>query len=696
MNANEQTCSTCGAQIVFEAGKQSLTCPYCGASNRIERPEDALETSFERIVPIAVSQQDLDKRAYIYMASGDFTPDDMIEASTIITRERFYVPAFGFEIDYEAHWTASFGYNRREPYTDYRSVTRGNRTYQEAYTAYRTVTDWRPANGVDAGIFSVAGYAGCRLKGVPNQPRLLVAEAVIDGDSTEFNPSFTTGFDVEGFSESEKNVFDSLQGEIGDEIGERVKSHAQGDSQRDWHWTIPRMNYETTTFAAPICHVVFQYKDAEYNVWVAGHDASSIRADELPVDQDKAKQANIGLWPGALGVLMVIGSAYFWGFAWESLILPGIALGYGFLRRSALIDYSKSIRSSLLTQMLASNQANIEMSEGEQARVARAFQRPERPFFAKIHKDKIVLPALAVVAVIGGIVPNYLSRPERYSITQKASREFAQQQREAEKRAAQEREFAQQRREAEERAAQEREFAQQQREAEERAAQERKSAESQATQDAAEVKTAEARGDESGKETGSSTTKFESPLRTNADDPKVVFELKSVEDDTDCFVETITAKAAAGGTLAVLEAKSISGEYASCSDRKSLQLIVEDMDFDTYNDIRIPGYVGDAGIYYVVWLFDAQKNTYRYSPDLSEIPNLTVDVKNKWITESANISDFDDNSRYKESYYRWVDGKLALFWEETTDRNKNEAVIRALKDGKMVVVETRRLGPNVK
>lgn len=434
------TCNSCGAEIVFEAGKQSLTCPFCGAVNQIERPEDALETTFERIVPISVTPQELENRVYAYMTSGDFTPDNMIEAATITLRERMYVPAFSFKVDYEATWTASFGFDRKEPYTAYRSVTRNNSTFQEAYTAYRTVTDWRPANGVEAGIFSVAGYAGTKLAGVLLAPADIVVHAVIEGSSTAYNPSFTTGFEVEGFSVPEKKVFESLKGEINSNIDQRVQNHAQGDKQRDWHWNA-RMSHATASYAVPICHVAFHYEDKEYNVWVGGHDVNTIRADELPVDKDKKKAANIGFVPGGLGLITTIGSAYYWNFAGSSLIATALALGYGFMRRKALIDYSKLIRSSLLTQMQASNQVITNLSDDEQAKVAKAFQRPERPFFAKTHQDKIVLPTLAAFAFLGAVVPNVVLNPEavaQRAIAQQAAEQAEHEKMNADVRAAQE------------------------------------------------------------------------------------------------------------------------------------------------------------------------------------------------------------------------------------------------------------------
>ena len=442
-----EACNSCGAEIVFEAGKQSLTCPFCGAINLVDRPENALETSFDRIVPINVTPHELDNRLYAYLAGGTFTPDDMIEASTITLRERYYVPAFAFKVDYEATWTATFGYDKKEAYTAYRNVTSNGHTRQEAYTAYKTVTDWRPANGVEAGIFDVAGYAGTQLDSSPLAPADLVVHAVINGSPTEYNPSFIKGYEVERFSVPEKKVFESLNDEINTNIDTRVKNHAQGDKQRDWHWN-SRMSHDTTTYAVPICHIAFQYGEKEYHVWVGGHDVETIRADELPVDQNKQKTANIGFMPGAVGLIAAICSAFFWGFIWFSLIAATAAIGYGFLRRKALIDYSKSIRNSLLIQMQASNRVS-NLSEDEQEKVAKAFQRPERPFFAKIHRDKIILPTLAAFAILGAVIPNAALNPsavreraierravmEQHNAVLQAAREEANQQAEAAKRA---------------------------------------------------------------------------------------------------------------------------------------------------------------------------------------------------------------------------------------------------------------------
>ena len=89
------------------------------------------------------------------MATGDYTPDELIEEATITKKERLYVPAYVYHGNYVANWTASFGYDRREEYTvhkkKYDSDTR--KTYTTPTTKTKTVTDWRPVSGTDTGIF---------------------------------------------------------------------------------------------------------------------------------------------------------------------------------------------------------------------------------------------------------------------------------------------------------------------------------------------------------------------------------------------------------------------------------------------------------------------------------------------------------------------------------------------------------------
>lgn len=402
-------CKNCGAEIQYEAGSQSLKCPYCNAVNTIQKAEDLLPADVEKIIPMSVSLDELEKRVYGYMASGNYTPDDMLESSTMTKRECFYVPAYMFDIEYQATWTASFGYDRKEPYTAYRNVTRNGHQVREAYTAYKTVTDWRPANGVDTGAFTVSTYAGKLLNESALSPAGLVPNAIDNGSVTDFNASFVKGIEVEGFSVTETNALASLKAEVNSNIDSSVKSHAQGDHQRDWNWNA-QMSHTEYTVIVPVCHAVFDYKGTEYHYWIDGIGSTEFVANKLPEDEQKKQQVNLGFIPAGVAIAWLAASSYFWAFTWAGLITAAILAGYAALRRKSIIDYSKKIRSALLTQMQASSINTKDLSNEERENLSRAFQRPDKPFFAKTHKDKILLPALSVVALLVISVPSVMTK----------------------------------------------------------------------------------------------------------------------------------------------------------------------------------------------------------------------------------------------------------------------------------------------
>lgn len=389
-------CNSCGAEIEYAAGSQSLKCQYCGATNEIQKAENKLPSVVDKIIPLTVSQEDLEKRVYGYMASGHLTPDDMLEASTFTKKECFYVPAFLFRVEYEATWTASFGYDRTEHYTVYESKSLGtdSRGHSRGYhqvpvTKTKTVTDWRPANGVDTGIVSVSTYAGKTLYDSALSPNDIVPFTIAKGSITSFNPSFMKGVQAENFVMPEASAYSSLKEEISSNIDHNVQSHGQGDRQQDWHWNA-KMSYSTNTLYVPICHAVFDYQGTEYHVWIDGIGESEIRADKLPKDKGRIKSIYLGFIPA--GVSAIIGILYP-----PSLVVAVFLVGYAATRSWQLIAYSKKIRDSLLTQIHASSSVMKETTGEERDKLARSFQRPEKPFFAKTHNDKIVLPLLSLL-----------------------------------------------------------------------------------------------------------------------------------------------------------------------------------------------------------------------------------------------------------------------------------------------------------
>jgi hypothetical protein len=412
-----EKCNKCGAKIEFSPNQQSLVCSYCGATNKIDRKEDIVDVDIDvdLVIPFSISKDDLEKKVYALMAEGDYAPDDMLDSAKFLKQEQIYVPVYYFKVKYEAQWSATFGYDREEHYTDYVSNYRDGRWKKEPVTKTKVVTDWRPINGTDSGIFDMFSYAGDLLNQSPLQPKSLVDHCFEVGKPTKFKKSFTEGIQIETFTVSESNAFDSEKDQLNNLIDIRVKNHAQGDHQRDWHWNATHSN-SASTILIPICHAVFDYEGEEYHVWTDGVDCSGIIADKFAEDQNRKKHVLFGFIPFTVALLSALIVS---GFKIETLSLITIiaALFYGLLRRYYILEYSKKIRSSLLTQMEVSATNTAKLSAEEKENMAKAFQRPDKSVLANISHDKYVIPTLTLFFLLGAILPGYLSSESTQSNT---------------------------------------------------------------------------------------------------------------------------------------------------------------------------------------------------------------------------------------------------------------------------------------
>lgn len=379
-------CAGCGAQLEYSATDSALKCPYCGKTTDIPRAKEDAPDAAEAVIPLIVDVTNLTDAVYRYLASGDMTPDYLLEHASITRKDRFYVPAFCFRGSFDAKWTASFGYDRIEHYTEYESRYENGRNVRVPVNKTRTVTDWRPVNGLDTGEFAVRAYAGVKLL-----DSSLHLTGLVEGGAAQAAPydvSYVSGFDVEGFQHTESDVFnDRGQVLVNDVIDISVQSHAQGDRQKDWHWTAD-LHRESVPTLVPICHAMYEFEGKEYNIWLSGFDASRIVADPLPVDNGRQRAARISFAP-LLAAIAGAGTAiFFLGSFWLIPLATVAAAGvYGMLRRKAIIGYSHKVRQTLLARRQSTNSANAAASTDA---------AKSRPWLANTANDKIVVPLIAL------------------------------------------------------------------------------------------------------------------------------------------------------------------------------------------------------------------------------------------------------------------------------------------------------------
>jgi LSD1 subclass zinc finger protein len=404
----KMTCQGCGSALEYSAGNQALKCPYCNNVTEIPKiEEEAAPRQASMIVPLSVEVSALTDAVYEHLATGDLTPDHLLEHATFTQKERFYVPAYDFDGEFVAHWTASFGYDREEHYTAIETRTENGRSYRVPVTKTKTVTDWRPVNGTDSGRFSVRSYAGKRLLEAGLDAASLV-ENMPSLENAPFDASYTTGVPVEEITSPSTDVYSSRAApRINRIIDQSVQKHAQGDHQKDWHWK-GTISKSATTLLVPICHAVYEFEGRQFNVWVSGSDTSRLVADPLPVDQRRKRSIQLGFLPLPLS-LVSAGLAIFrfdsnWGLP---LCVAAVAGIYGVIRKKSIISYSRRLRKALLAARNVAASNTAQMSVEEQNALAASVAYPRKPWIFNRAVDTFALPIVAVLAAaipFGGLI----------------------------------------------------------------------------------------------------------------------------------------------------------------------------------------------------------------------------------------------------------------------------------------------------
>ena len=397
-------CKSCGANSTYSPATGNLKCDYCGTTEEIApppAPKSSLESvQAQMIAPAAVTEEDMVSSLHNYMISGKYTPDDILERHTVLSIDHFYRPAFVFKGEFQAQWTASFGYEHEETYNVREKNDKG---YMVWVTKTRKVTDWHPASGTSQGDFCFVGYAG----GQPTTPAGLDLASLIEGCKAMLKPwnaSYLTGANCESFALSPNETYRRrVAGDVERDIGITVRNNAQGDYQKDWNWT-SSTSWESTSLLLPLCRLKFEYDGKTYEFWLDGTNARRYRGDALPEDTGKKNAVYrsfipVGLYTACLGVAL-----YLAGFD-QTLApvdyMPWLMLGAGVAisleRRHLLLKYSKQYRQ--YAAYMAKQESTI-LANPQKATPPRPLKPGINPAY-----DKISLPIITTLLLAVGIGP---------------------------------------------------------------------------------------------------------------------------------------------------------------------------------------------------------------------------------------------------------------------------------------------------
>ena len=363
----DNKCDKCGAMLQLEAGTNELVCQFCG--NKIQLNEEKVDEeayTADLIVPFEINEDTAISVARNYMISGELAPDDLVQVAQIEKVEFLYYPVYFISGTYTSDWTVSFGYDSEKNTRRYDPIEK------KWKLVTKTVTEWKPFNGVVKGSFSSYRCPAFDVPEVDLGQRIVSLLNTISSENTakEFDNKYlkekiSKGFLFETFCNSESYAWGKyglprLEGVIETE----VKKNAQGDRQKGWSWKNNIKRKPAVRVYLPVAYVSFSYKGFKGMCFIEGTNNLRYVGTDLPVDSKKAqikKTHNNGRLLSWVPLLLGLVFAFYWGtnnfYGYGALIL---ALIYGWKMTSFLnseygkvLEHSDNVRKALRNQQRA-------------------------------------------------------------------------------------------------------------------------------------------------------------------------------------------------------------------------------------------------------------------------------------------------------------------------------------------------------
>jgi len=356
MSLQKITCNSCGANLIYNPGTLTTLCNFCGSTFEIAETESNIDIVVpDGILPFSVTKEDFKSSLLEFLSEGDYTPDDILTSTIFDKYNGVYLPMYLYTGDYSGNWSASSGYDRQESYV-------GKGLDGKLTRKYRTVTDWRPANGQVAGQYSILGFGGKDIK--PEVAVFAQDGGFGKGDLKDFDIKYTLDFTLLEYSHSEEDVWDLIgKGQLDSLGGNDVEGRIPGDRYKDLTFDLGNKHDSVKTAYIPTWLAYYKYKDEEYHVSVDGRNASR-RDGVRPEDEDRKKQASKMFYPGHIGCF---GTIFLWGYVftqvssryqddwyggmWGALIATLVLYGIGWLRKRSLLNKSKLKREEILNKL---------------------------------------------------------------------------------------------------------------------------------------------------------------------------------------------------------------------------------------------------------------------------------------------------------------------------------------------------------
>jgi hypothetical protein len=254
------TCNDCGASVNVSPGEQTAKCAFCGSAKVLSQESAGTAIRPESMVPFKVDKAHANRTFEEWLGGLWFRPNDLKKMAKLQEMGGVYIPFWTFDAWVRSNWTADAGYYYYE--TEYYTDSEGNRQSRQVQR-----TEWRFASGWRNDFFD--DVLVCASKGLP-QNLVSKFQTFDTKQLTPYQPQFLAGWRAESYAIDLMPAFNSAQESMASTQQGRCGGDVPGDTHRNLNVQNQLSNVTFKHVLLPIWIAAYRYNGKPYQFLVNG------------------------------------------------------------------------------------------------------------------------------------------------------------------------------------------------------------------------------------------------------------------------------------------------------------------------------------------------------------------------------------------------------------------------------------------
>lgn len=284
------TCTSCGATTSFDAGTQTVRCPFCGTQIAVQARGAAVPTitAPQYVLPFRIDKDTSISTIREWLGDSFFAPGDLKSRSALDRGQGAYIPFWRFDADTHSEWEGEVSQTQTRSVMRTVTDSSGKQERRMVDEQYQT---WHPRSGSHSGQQRAWVCASHGLDQSEADDLMPFPEEAMRTFSTDL---------LVGYTAEEPGIDEDGAWVIGED---RIRSMEREDCSRQVE-RLTRVETQLSNRRSAVCYLpvwlyTYQYDGKQFRVLVNGHTAEVV--GDRPISKQK-----VWLIVGAVAVVILI------------------------------------------------------------------------------------------------------------------------------------------------------------------------------------------------------------------------------------------------------------------------------------------------------------------------------------------------------------------------------------------------------